>query len=127
MANIPQGYYGIEFPEYKFEPYPAWVTDAAGKKVLVQNAHEERLVKEVTGGTSYLAQNRPPPQHASGLMKAEQPPAIGGTQPMPEAPLEDRKYLSKDDMKADLIVECEKRGIRVDKRWKLERIQELLS
>ena len=35
----------ITFPEYRFREFPKWVPNPEGKRVLVQDAEEEALVK----------------------------------------------------------------------------------
>lgn len=101
-ANIPQGYYGINFPEYVFQPYPKWVTKPDGKQVIVQDAKEEARV------TASEEQPR-----NTGLMASVPVQAVE-----PAAPLNERIAL---------IDEAESKGVKIDKRWKNDRIRQAID
>ncbi len=103
MASLNR-YENMEFPEYKYRPYPRWVTPANGIAVMVNDSREE---KELLGATKEEATEKSAELNATRKMEA-QTLAAGG----------DRDSL---------LEQAGELGIVADRRWGADKLKEAIA
>ena len=104
--KITNFHYSQAFPPYTYQEYPKWIRMEGYEDALSQNAdHEAELLAR-------------PPRSAHGPLAPAPQPAVPAT---PEAPA--RTLQGENDEREILLQIAEERGIKVDKRWRTERLR----
>lgn len=80
-----------------YQEYPKWVADRHGKKVIVRSVEEEAKVTATID------------------------------QPEPVQPRNELQECAKTDERALLILQAKDKGVKIDKRWGVEKLRAALE